>query len=68
MKLHVAYDEHGKILGAVEPGPNGDRIAAKPGITVAEFDLPTKYEKAKLKDFIHHLHVDVNSKRLIEKS
>jgi len=68
MKLRVAYNGHGKILTASEGGSQADQIAPSPGVTVAEFDVPTKFEKAKLEDFVHRLHVDVPQKRLTERT
>jgi hypothetical protein len=57
MKLHVAYDQHGKVLAATESGA-----------TLAELDVPTKFEKANFTDFIHLLQVDIRQKRLVERS
>jgi hypothetical protein len=68
MKLRVAYDKHGKILAATESKSDGDRIVAPTGATLAELDVPSKFEKAKLSDFVHLLEVDVSQKRLVERS
>ena len=45
-----------------------DQIVAPPGVTVAELDVPTKFEKAKFEDFVHRLHVDVHKKQLAERT
>jgi hypothetical protein len=68
MKLHVAYDQHGKILAATEAKSGEDRIVAPPGATLAELDVPTKFEKGNFTDFIHLLQVDIRQKRLVERS
>ncbi len=68
MKLRVAYNQHGEILAATEGGSHGDQIVAQPGVTVADLDVPSQFEKAKLDDFVHRLHVDVHQKRLTERT
>ena len=69
MKLHVAHDENGKILAATEIGPKGagDRPVARPGMSVAEFDVPKEFAGSKLGEFVHRLHVDVRAHKLVAK-
>jgi hypothetical protein len=68
MKLRIAYNQHGEILAVTEGGSQADQIVAPPGVTVAELDVPTKFEKAKFEDFVHRLHVDVHKKQLAERT
>ena len=68
MKLHVAYDQDGKILAAVKAEPGGDRFVAQPGVTLAELDVPTEFEQAEFTSFVHLLHVDVGQQRLLKRS
>jgi hypothetical protein len=68
MKLRIAYNQHGEILAATQGGSQADQIVAPPGVTVAELDVPTKFEKAKFEDFVHRLHVDVHKKQLAERT
>jgi hypothetical protein len=66
MKVHVVHDQHGRILGAAEIGPGGgDRPVARPGLTVAELDVPHEFEGKKPGDFMHLIHVDVAGRRLV---
>jgi hypothetical protein len=69
MKLHVAHDQHGRILGAAEVGPKGagDKPVAKPGTSVAEMEVPKEFADKKLSEFMHHLHVDVGARKLVSK-
>jgi hypothetical protein len=66
MKIHVAYDKHGRILAATEA--KSDRIVSPTGAALAEFDVPAKFEKAVFTDFVHLLQVDLSQKRLVEGS
>jgi hypothetical protein len=67
MKLHVAYDHEGRIVGAAEADPKGagDKPAARPGITVAELELPKELAGAKPTEHLHRLRVDVRARKLI---
>jgi len=63
MKLHVAYDRNGRILGAA--GEDGDQPAALPGITVSLMDIPEEFDKAEPMEFLHRLRVDVEQRRVV---
>jgi hypothetical protein len=68
MKVHVLHDQHGEILGAAEIGPDGgDKPVARPGLSVAELDVPPEFEGKKLGDFMHLIHVDVAGRKLVRK-
>jgi hypothetical protein len=69
MKLHVAYDQHGRILAAAEAGVKGagDKPVAKLGMSVAELEVPHEFASTKLHEYVHRLHVDVGAKKLILK-
>jgi hypothetical protein len=64
MKIHVAYDQHGRILAASELG--GDAPAQMPGTTVAELDVPKEFERAQATDCLHLLHVNVGQRKLFK--
>ena len=64
MKLHVAYDQHGRILAIATQ--DGDRPAEMPGVTVAELNVPAEFEKLEPHKFFHLLRVDVHKKELIK--
>ena len=66
MKLHVAYNQHGRILAAAEQG--ADQPAAMPGVTIAELDVPAEFEKGKPIEFLHLLRVDVTKRKLIKQT
>jgi hypothetical protein len=68
MKIHVAYDAHGRILTAVsraatERGPMV-HIAPQHGAEIADFDLPKEFEGKHPREFLHLLRVDTKNKRL----
>ena len=65
MKFHVAYDQDGRILAASTE--DGDKPDAMPGVTVAEFDVPAEFAKAKPDEFFHQLHVDVRQRKLVKR-
>ena len=69
MKLHVAYDQQGKIIAAAVAGVKGagDRPVAKPGMSVAELEVPREFTDRKLHEYIYRLQVDVGAKRLMSK-
>jgi hypothetical protein len=68
MKVNVAYDQHGRILGAGQVGPGGgDKPVARPGVSVAELDVPPEFEGKKLGDFMHLVHVDVAGRKLVRR-
>jgi hypothetical protein len=68
MKIYVAHDHHGQILSATEIGPDGgDRPVGRPGLSVAELDVPPEFEGKKLGDFMHLVQVDVAGRRLVRK-
>ena len=64
MKIHIAYDQHGRILAAA--AQDGDRPAAGPGVTVAELAVPKEFEKLEPHKFFHRLRVDVAKKELLK--
>ena len=70
MKLHVAYDANGRIVGAAEVGPRGagDKPIAQPGMTVEELEVPEEFAGQKLAEYVHHLQVDVGARKLVRKS
>ena len=69
MRLHVAYDKSGRIIGAAQAGPKpaGDRPVAQPGMSVAELDVPSEFRGKKLGEYLHHLRVDVAGQKLVSK-
>jgi hypothetical protein len=69
MKLHVAHDKEGRILGAAVVGPKGagDRPVARPGLLVAELEVPTEFAGKELSEFVHRLRVDVQGQKLVAK-
>jgi hypothetical protein len=69
MRLHVAFDQDGRIVGAAQAGPDGgDPPSEQPGLTVAEFEVPTDLEKAGMEQCLRSLVVDVKQKKLKQKS
>jgi hypothetical protein len=62
MKLHVAYDQRGRILAAAEQ--EADQPAEMPGLTVAEIDVPPEFEKTELSELLPLVRVDVAQRRL----
>jgi len=69
MKLYVAHNEQGVIVAAAEVGRKGtgDQPVAKPGISVAEFDVPNEFADKKLSEYLHSLQVDVGARKLVAK-
>ncbi len=70
MKLYVAHDESGRIHAAAEVGPKGagDRPVPRPGMSVVELEVPKEFSGSKLSEFMHRLHVDVRTRKLVSKS
>lgn len=50
MKLHIAYDQRGRILAAADQGAG--QPAEMPGLTVAEVDVPPEFEKIELSELL----------------
>jgi hypothetical protein len=67
MKLHVAHDETGRILGAGQALPRGDRPVARTGINIAEFEVPNEFEGKKPDEYLHRLRVDIRARQLVVK-
>jgi hypothetical protein len=69
MKLHVAYDQNGRIVGAAEVDPKGagDKPVAQPGVSVAELDVPKEFHGKNFSEYLHHLHVDVGARKLVKR-
>jgi hypothetical protein len=68
MKVNVAYDHHGRIMAAGEVGPGaGDKPVARPGVSVAELDVPAEFEGKKLGEFMHLVHVDTAGRKLVRR-
>lgn len=67
MKIHVAYDQDGRILAAAESGPKGagDRPVGGIGVNVAELEVPTELANTSFGEHVHRLHVDVATKKLV---
>jgi hypothetical protein len=69
MKIHVAYDQDGRLLAAVlQPGANAGptiHLAPQAGADLAELDAPAQFEGKRLDEFMHLLRVDTAAKRLI---
>jgi hypothetical protein len=65
-KLHVAYDTDGSIISASE-SKNLPVPADIKGITTGEFDVPSKFEHKKPREYVHSLAVDVKGGQLKEK-
>jgi hypothetical protein len=66
MRLHVAYDRHGRILAAAQE--DADQPAEMSGVTVTELDVPAEFEGAEPHEFLHLLDVDVDQRRLVRRS
>jgi hypothetical protein len=69
MKIHIAYDTHGRILAAV-PRPSitsgpALSIAAQQGVEVGDFAAPAEFEGKHPREFLHMLRVDTKGKRLV---
>jgi len=64
MKIHVSYDENGRILAAGESG--GDAPAHMPGATIGHLDVPGEYEKLPITEFVHLLRVDPQHRKLVK--
>jgi len=62
MRLHIAYNQNGRILAAAEP--DADAPAPGPGVTVAELDVPAEFKNAKPVEYLHLLREDVAKKQL----
>jgi hypothetical protein len=67
MKISVAYDKQGKILGAIATDP---RSSIQPHIemdnaSVENLDVPAEFDGKGLHEFLHHFHVDVAARRLV---
>ncbi len=69
MKLHVAHDKDGRILGAAVAGDKGagDRPVARPGMTVTELEVPEEFSSKELGEFVHRLRVDLQARKLVVK-
>jgi hypothetical protein len=68
MKISVAYDNHGKILAAFAM-ESSSPIRAHPEIenaSVEDLEVPAEFHGRKLHEFLHHLHVDVVTRRLVK--
>ena len=69
MKIHIAYDHHGRILAAVlQPAPDSGpimRFAWQPGASIGDFDLPSEFEGKHLHEFLDRLSVNHAEKRLV---
>ena len=72
MKIHVAYDSEGHIAAAVLQSPGAGKptlwLDSKPGFELAQLDVPTQFHGKRLNEFLHLLSVDVEHKRLVERS
>lgn len=68
MRIHVAYDKNGEIIGGgtamPETSGRGPRSGteAREGQKTAEFDVPAEYARLPLHDLIQRLRVDVAAK------
>jgi hypothetical protein len=62
MKLHIAYDQRGRILAAADQGAG--QPAEMPGLTVAEVDVPPEFEKIELSELLPVVRVDIAERRL----
>jgi hypothetical protein len=67
MKLHIAYDQNGRIVGAAEVGLLRDRPVAKPGVSVAELEVPSHLKHLALHEIVKQSVVDPQSRKLISK-
>jgi hypothetical protein len=69
MNIHVVHDQNGRIVGAAEVGPKGagDKPVPKPGMSVAELEVPKEFANKKASEFLHLLHVDVGARKLVSK-
>ncbi len=65
MKLHVVYDQQGRIIAASEATQNSLVPQAGAGHTYAELDVPTQLQTLKLQDLVEQVRVDTQARRLV---
>jgi len=63
-RLHVVYDEHGRILAASFAGAGDEPLAAADELA-GEFDLPSGLGAVDLARFIDEARVDTIARRLV---
>jgi hypothetical protein len=64
VKVHVAYDEFGRIL-SVSP-EEGDEPVARPGVWVTKASVGGESEPHDLDEVARAFHIDVNTVGLVE--
>jgi len=69
MKISVVYDNQGKILAASAMEANSP-IRARPAIQGAsaeaeDVEIPAEFHGKKLHEFLHHLRVDLATRKLV---
>ena len=69
MKIAVAYDKQGKILAALTilPGHRLRPHVEAEGTSSAEIEVPSEFDGKRLHEFLHHLRVDTETRRLVKK-
>ena len=68
MKLHVLYDQAGRILAASEADIDGVipiPLASEPNQTVSQLEVPPDHAYAELHEICQRLRVDPQKKLLI---
>lgn len=66
-KLYVAHDADGRIISASDTTSKLPLPEKMEGIKTAEFEVPSKFENRKAREYVHLLSVDVNGAQLKEK-
>lgn len=65
MKLHIVYDQQGKIIAASEATENSPVPQAEAGQTYAELDVPTQLQTVKFDELIKQVRVDTQVRKLV---
>jgi hypothetical protein len=66
--VHVAYNNNGEIIAAVEAAAEaGPRPAEGPEVSVGQFEVPSHLADSNMDDYIPRLRVDVAASRLTER-
>jgi hypothetical protein len=65
-KIHIVYGPDGKILAA-SASKNLPMPARIQGVTVDEFEVPSKFQDKEMHEYIPLVAVDVQARKLKEK-
>jgi hypothetical protein len=70
-KIHIAYDENGRIVAAVEIAPPGEQPGPRPtegpGVSVGEFEVPAEFADKKMIEYVDLLRVDAAARQLVKR-